>query len=324
MTPAKSIFLLVGDEKFLKEEWLSGIKQRFFKSANTSAADFNLFFAKDIDLSGVLSIARTRPFLGSKRLIVIKNIELLNSPLHREQLLNYAKSPSLDAALVLEADIKEKDFLEDRFLSEIGKFSQVLTFKKLYDANLYNWISKRCILRKKRIESQAIELLKQLKGNDLKNIDEEIEKLSLYVAPRNLITEGDVCQLVGKDITGTVYDMVDAISKSDRNKVLALSLDFQKKDLANSIGLFCWNLRLLLRVKGYLNEGNTAQRIGDRLGLKKFQLEKVVNQAGRLNSSWLKLALSELAEFDLKIKTSGFCDSFLGWQMLLVRLVAEV
>jgi DNA polymerase III subunit delta len=320
------VFLLVGDEEFLKEEWLQNTRQKFFNKENTSSiVDFNIFFANEIDdISSVLSIAKTTPFLADKRLIVIRNIELLKPPSNKERLSNYAKAPFLNTTLVLEAGISQRDFLKDKFLSEIAAFSEVVSFKRLYDANLHGWISKRALLRKKRVDSRGIELLQQLKGNNLKAIDEEIEKLSLYIGERPLITGDDVAHIVGGDVISTVYDIIDALARNDKKRALGLSLNFPKKDLGNSIGLFCWNLRLLLRTKECLNERWPAQKIGNSLGLKKFQLDRALNQAGRLNELWLKSAIAELTEFDLQIKTSGFCDNFLGWQMLLVRLLTSL
>jgi len=313
LAPAGSVFLLIGDERFLKEEWLQDTRQEFFKGNNTpDTPDYSLFFADDAQAADILTIAKTKPFLNPKRLIVIKNIELFDSPVHKEQILNYAKSPSPDSVLILDADISQKDYLKDGFLTELGKLSQVVAFKKLYDANLYNWISKRALLRKKRVEPRACELLKQLKGNNLRAIDEEIEKLSIYAGDKATITEGDVQQLSGRDISGTVYDMIDALARNDKKRALALSFDFQKKDLGSSVGLFCWNLRLLLRVK----EGTA-----NLASLQRFQLERAQDQAARLPLEWLKKALAELTEFDLQIKTSGFPDSFLGWQMVLIRLL---
>jgi len=325
----RCVYLLIGDEEFLKEEWLQATRQKFFSAGGGSATldnknggkrnstpdtpDYSLFFADDAKSpADILAIARTRPFLNPKRLIVIKNIELLDSSAHREQILNYAKSPSVNSVLILDADLSQKDFLKNSFLTELGKLSQVVAFKKLYDANLYSWISKMALLRKKRIEPGASELLRQLKGNNLRAIDEEIEKLSIYVGEKALITEADARQLTGRDISGTVYDMVDALARKDKKRALALSFDFQKRDLGSSVGLFCWNLRLLLRIK----EGTA-----NLASLQKFQLERAQNQALRLPLGWLKKALAELTEFDLQLKTSGFSDSFLGWQMVLIRLL---
>lgn len=320
----KSAFLLVGDEEFLKEEWLKDARAKIFKeNAANAATDYSLFFANEaIDPAEVISTARTKPFLNAKRLIVIKNIDSLRSAAHREQVLDYLKNQSADTILVLEADVKEKDYPADKFLSAAAEFSQVVPFKKLYDANLSGWIVKRALLRNKKIEPAACEFLKQLKGNNLKAIDEEIEKLSLYTDQRQVITQADAQALVGGDKEATVYDLLDAISQKDTGRVLSLSADFDKNDLGGAVGLLCWNLRLLLRTRECRKAGWPAQKIGNTLGLRKFQLDRALLQAKRFKSSWLKKAVSELTEFDLQIKTSALSGPMAAWQMLLVRLLA--
>jgi DNA polymerase-3 subunit delta len=318
----KSVFLLVGDEQFLKEEWLRDARARIFKeNASGALVDYNLFFADDMDPAEAIGIANTKPFLNPKRFIVIKNIESLKSAVCREQILNYLGSPSPDTILALEADVKEKDYPQDRFLSEAAKFSQVVPFKRLYDANLSAWIAKRAFLRKKKIEPAASELLKQLKGNNLRAIDEEMEKLSLYADQRALITRSDVELLTGKDTQGTVYEILEAMNRGDKERVLSLSADFDADELGGAIGLFCWNLRLLLRIKELLRVGLSPQETGNRLNLKKFQLERTLPQTRRFKTSWLKNAISEFTEFDLQIKTGALADSIASWQMLLVRLL---
>ena len=128
-------------------------------------------------------------------------------------------------------------------------------------------------MKKKKAAPRAVELLKELKGNNLKEIDNEIEKLATYAADRPLITAEDVLRLVGSDIISGVSDVLDAIGRNDKERALALSLDFQKKDLGAMAGLFCWNLRQLLRVRDCLKQGWPAQKIMDSLELRKFQID---------------------------------------------------
>jgi len=320
----KSIFLLAGDEEFLKEEWIQKTRQRFVEKAQGSNIDFNLFYAGNTDISGVVSLAKTSPFLAKKRLIVLKNIEALTSSSLQEPLLTYSGSPSSHTVLVLETDTKEKLFPGNKFLSKLGKNSQIVFFKKLYDRNLLNWISRRFLINKKKIAPPALELLKELKGNDLKGIDAEVEKLTTYVGNRPLVTLADVQQLVGNEVASSIYEILDAISQKNQKRALALGLSMQKKDLSNIIGLFCWNLRNLLKVREGLRKGYPLKKISDELELRKFQLDRFVAQAKGLKVAWIKTALLELAEFDLEIKTNSLRGSLFGWQMLLVRLLAAL
>lgn len=324
MQDNKSIFLLAGDEEFLKEEWIQKTRQRFIEKAQGSSIDFNLFYAGNTDISGVVSLAKTPPFLAKKRLIVLKNIEALASSMLQEQLLAYAGSPSSHTVLILETGTKEKLFPGNKFLSKLGKNSQIVFFKKLYDKNLLNWISKRFLINEKKIAPPALELLKELKGNDLKGIDAEVEKLTTYVGSRSIVTLADVQQLVGSEVVSSIYDMLDAISQKNQKKALALGFSIQKKDLNNLVGLFCWNLRNLLQVRECLRKGWPLKKISDALELRKFQLDRFVSQAKGLKIAWIKAALLELAEFDLEVKTSSLRGSLFGWQMLLVRLLVSL
>jgi len=322
---AKSVFLLVGDEDFLKSEWLNRTKKNFFKGSKENCVDYNQFF---VDNSGslpeIISVAKTRPFISNKRFIIARSIEKITSASAREQLLAYAKSPSPDTVLVLELNIRQKDFLGNKYFAELGKFSEVVLFKKLYDRNLANWITKQFIAREKKIEPKAVGLLIQLKGNDLMALDKEIEKLCLYAGARDTVLLKDCELLVGEDIENTVYEMMNAISSTNKDRALALSIDLKKKDMAGIVSLFSWNLRRLLRAKEYLKKGWTRQKISASLGINRYHVERFISNTKTLKASWIKKALSELTEFDLKAKSSGLSDSALEWQMLLVRLLAAL
>ncbi|MCM8781606.1 MAG: DNA polymerase III subunit delta [Candidatus Omnitrophica bacterium] len=326
---SKPVFLLAGDEEFLKEEWLHNTRQRFFKDGGSNF-DCDIFYADIADITGVLDIARTKPFLSKKRLIVLKNVEAITAVSRQEQLLLYARSPSLETILILESGIKEKAFLGEKFFSELGKSSEVIFFKRLYGRNLAEWINKRFLLRKRKITLEAIELLTELKGNNLKMIDEEIEKLVTYVGERSLVTIDDVQRLVGRDIRSNVYNVIDAISRNDKEKVLALTFDFQNfkdDDWSDIVGLFCAQLRKLLKARECLKKRLPLQAIIGTLELNrlnKFQVDTFIKQAKRLKSSWMKTALGELTKFDLRLKTSSLREPLFEWQMLLVRLLASL
>ena len=110
--------------------------------------------------------------------------------------------------------------------------------------------------------------------------------------------------------------MIDALSQDDKTAALTLGLGVQKNDLGNVIGLLCWNLRRILKVREYLKEERPLKKIEGHLDLKRFQVDRFVHQAKRLKSSWIKKSLLELTDLDLKLKTSSLDDSLLGCCLL--------
>jgi len=318
-----SVFLLIGEEPFLKDEWLQKARKEFFKTEKDAESDYYpLRVDGDFDLADVISLAKTQPFLSKKRLIAIRNVEAISSPADRERLLDYIRSPAPHTVLVLDAGLKDKDAAADTFFRRLAESCASIPFKKLYDKRLAQWVAKQCALKKKGIGPQAIELLIQLKGNDLAALAGEIEKLALYAAGKGIVATADVEALVGKDATGTVYEIIDAMSRNDKARALALSLDFKKKELGAVTGLFCWNLRRIVRAKERTLRGWSADKVANSLGVNRFHAERFMSQVKRLKASWLRKALAELTEFDLKLKTAGFPDLACEWQMLMVRLLA--
>lgn len=320
---ARSVYLLSGDEEFLKDEWIRKVRQAAFKDAKDSSADFSLYNSDDVDISELVSAARTQPFLSSKRLIILKSADKLAATSSKEQLLSYVKSPNPSTILILEAGIKDRSFARNAFLAEVSKHADTHFFKRIYDEDLSDWINRQFSAHKKKIAAPAVNLLKELKGNNLTYLAKEIEKLILYAKDEPVITAAHVQELVGRDITGNVSDIIDAMSRNDKKRAMALSLDFQKNDITDAIVLFCWNLRRVLKVRESLKEGWPLEQIGRELDLKKYQLDRFVAQAKKLKTSWLKRALSELAGLDLEVKTSGFGgDVSYGWNMAMVKLLA--
>ncbi len=315
------MYLLAGDEDFLKEEWLRKTRHSLFNNDDDSV-DFSVFYATDADITQVVATARTGPFLAKKRLLVIRNAQDLKSAPQQGAILAYLKNPSLSTILIIEASVKEKDLLRSTFLSAVRKLAEPVMFRKLYDAELAHWMTRRFQAAGKKVSPVALELLKDLKGNDLQALSQEIEKLSVHAGDAPAIRVEDVQELVGRDVTAGVYDIIDAISQDDPKRALVLGLDLPKSDLGNIIGLFCWNLRRLLIVRECLKEGWPPAKIGERLDLRKFQLDRFIPQAQRLRSSWIKKALTDLAALDAKMKTSGLQDTMIGWDMLLVSLTA--
>lgn len=327
--PPQSVYLLVGNEEFLKEEWISAARQKLFKDEPPGAAsmDFSQFRAGgDCNFAAVFDTAKTSPFLAKKRLLVLRDIDsLLGLESAREQLLNYVKTPAAHTILVLDTDIKEKGFPPNNFYKQLGSLASVKTFKKIYDRDLVAWIIRRFALRSKKAEPAAAELLKQLKGNDLRLLDQEIEKLCVHAGKTAPVSKEDVQLLVGNDVLSRVDDLVYAISRNDKRKMTEASFDFQnldKREFGQATGLFCWQLRRILRAREMMKEGRSSNKIASELKIWDRDMEKFLFQCRKLKSSWLKKGIREIAEFDLRIKRGGQSDVFLDWQALLLRLFA--
>ena len=72
----KSIYLLYGEEAFLKKSYKNQLRQAI---VGDDTMNYHYFEGKGIDLKEIISLADTMPFFGEQRLIVIEDSGLFKS-----------------------------------------------------------------------------------------------------------------------------------------------------------------------------------------------------------------------------------------------------
>jgi len=248
------VILLFGSEPFLKEEALDRIK-RTVLSDIPQDINCEVFYSEDTN-NNFLTSLRSFGFFDKQRLVVLKNIEYLSSS-RKNSLIEYIKNPSANTYLVLDSNQTDT---HKGILKDISRYAKSIQCNKLSTISLYNWINKRLTLYKKTINKDALELLVELKGSDLRSLASELDKLALYNDQNIVITKDTVEALVGSSITHSVFELVDAINSRNCQKALRIahSLTKSKKREVEIIGALGWQFKRLWMLKGQLNNFDLA------------------------------------------------------------------
>ncbi|MDI6605688.1 MAG: hypothetical protein QME65_00870 [Candidatus Omnitrophota bacterium] len=119
------VYLFVGEDSLSKDAQLKKIKEQFLAKG---LEDFNLdiLYAGDTTLKGLQERLLCLPSAGSKRLILIKQIEDLGNEL-KGFILGYIKKPNPQVILVLDALRQDR---RDLFLNTLIRFAKVFRFKE--------------------------------------------------------------------------------------------------------------------------------------------------------------------------------------------------
>ena len=115
------------------------------------------------------------------------------------------------------------------FYKALGKLARVQVFDKL-DAGRSGWEEEAAgIVRDRaealglRLRGEALELFVQLTGGDSRQIDNELEKLDLYLGPgRREIAVQDVRLMVAASRAGVVFELGNALAARNLSSSLAL------------------------------------------------------------------------------------------------------
>lgn len=235
-----------------------------------------------------------------------------------DALFDYLEHPNPDTILVL---VMESIKLDERkkIVKQLRKNATVLEFPKLTNDELFEYIKKELIKRKKRMRSDVIHSLMEKTSGNVSIIHSELEKLTLYKDQEEEITMEDVNTLVRKVDADNVFDLADAIIQKRTQDILQIYHELiESNQEPIRILIFLANqFRLFYQTKVLKEEGYNIQTIAGMLGVHWYR----VKLASELNISTSKLLgyLEELADLDYGIK-SGTINKELGLELFLIKI----
>jgi DNA polymerase-3 subunit delta len=195
---------------------------------------------------------------------------------------------------------------------------------KLYDlprqSELPGWIQKQVRAKGGTLSSEATSMLAALVGNDLRLLDQELEKLLLYAGERQITTQ-DVRALVSRARQESIFDLVDCVGRRQTDRALRL-LHRMLEDEAVPLyilAMLARQIRILIQAKELGAQGLTRQEMARRLKLHPFVVEKGEAQARNFTMAQLEAAHQRLLQTDWAIKT-GEVEDLVALDMLVVAL----
>jgi DNA polymerase-3 subunit delta len=182
-----------------------------------------------------LDALQTLPFFGGGKLVWLKNANFLadnqvgktNAAIEGiEAILDYVeKQLPPEVKFLLSASLIDK---RRSAYKRITKLADVRTLDKP-DTSRTGWEDEVIPLVERRarelgitFETDAVEMLVQLAGEDTRQLDSEVEKLSLYLGERTRVTAEDVRIMVPLNRAGVVFELGNAIGKRDLRRALEL------------------------------------------------------------------------------------------------------
>lgn len=322
----QSNYLLIGKEAFLMQETVQLIEDAALLDEER---DFNLsiYDMEETEVEIAIEDAETLPFMGERRVVIIKNPIFLTSEKkkgkieHRvDKLEQYMNSPAPYTILILLAPYEKLDERK-KITKLIKKQSVVIEMNALSDQETIKWITS--IAEKEAIyfSQEAVEELMLLTSSDLMNMFQEIKKLSTYVGEGGSITPDTVKLLVARSLEQNIFDLIDHVIHRRSKEALQIFYDLLKnnEEPIKILSLLVNQFRLLLHVKELSNTGYGQQQIAATVKVHPFRVKLALQQAKLFKAEELAQILINLAEADYEMKT-GKKDKQLLLELFLLKL----
>jgi DNA polymerase-3 subunit delta len=337
------VVLLSGQDSFLRERCREQIIEATVDPASRQWAVEHYSAAQE-DFAAVLGRARMMPMLATRQVIILSDLEEIDSEPESEgsESGKTAKdSRKADAAALLEEYISEPApftvlVLEAVKLDKRTRLSKLLSQKAIEisaelpeDPKDPNVRLEAAVRTTKQmvsqqggsIEDEAAEELADLCNCDLALIRTEITKLLTYGGAEKKISTAEVEALVVSERKYDVWELADVMVAGDRARALKF-LDKLIRDGEQTpamVGALAWMFRKLLEVQD-LPRGISPWEATGRLQMRANQAQMALRQAPKIPRAQLIKGLQALYEADSRLK-SGARDDRAVMEFLLTEIM---
>ncbi|MFA6131991.1 MAG: DNA polymerase III subunit delta [Patescibacteria group bacterium] len=308
------VILVYGDDAFRVQEKVMELRSAFVKKFDPTGLNLSIFpDAKTgkMDPTEVIRSAMSFPFLAERRMVIARDM-IASSKKETDWVDNLDKVPA-SSILVFWETLEPKELERKPLFKKLEKISEIhfYPFPKLEGAALSKWTSQRIVGYESTIAPEALRALIERAGEDLWQLDGEIQKLVAY-ADGEQITKEMVDKLVRASFDSNIFALMDAVSSHKAAQVLQLLEEERASGAADGyiFSMLLRQVRILLGVRLVMEENPrfNQNEIASALDLHPYVAGKAVQQARNISADKLRQVHDMLYTFDSGMKTGRYTD----------------
>jgi DNA polymerase III subunit delta len=294
------LYLFHGDEDLLIDETIGTIISR---ALDESARSFNLDIlgGPETDARTVLALVSAYPMMSERRVVVIRDCEKLPG---RDQMVPYFEQPLASTILVL---VTRKPDNRQKYFKALQPSAVVVEFRQLYENEIPGWIGKRITAQGKTASQEVCQLLGTYLGRSLREIQQEIDKLFLFVGERQTITVDDVTAVVGNSRNANIFELQRAIGTGDLGRSLSVvsQMIASGESAVGMIVMLSRYIQKLWLLQEHMKSISNEFQLASALGVSPAFIREYIGAARRYSSAHLESCFSALVEADSALKSGG-------------------
>lgn len=313
----KRVYLIYGEEKYL----VRSMKERFIKGVvkEGDTLNFSRFAGKDCNAKQVIDLAETMPFLAEYRVLLLEDTNWFKTA--NEDMASYVESiPENTVLIFVESEVDKRN----KLYKQVKAHGYICECNRMNHADLTKWILVRFKKENKNITKENMNYLLEKLGEDMDNINSELEKLISYTWGREVIEKEDIDNVCISEITGKIFEMVDAMGNKNQKKALELYYDLIAVREAPMRILFMLTrqFHIMYQIKELSQKGAANSEIAAKAGLAPFIVNKTMKQCRNFTQGALRKALNDCLKMEEAVKQGNMNDK-MAVEMILVKYSAH-
>ena len=327
-----ALYVVGGDDGWLRQQTMRRLAAHHL-GEKPAPFRFRRFDGRTATAGQVVSATRTVSFSGGPVVLIESGLRIAQPPASATGLagvmLGLVESPPGRAVIVLEwernPDRRRKDW--KALVAALGDAvsrgaTYVLDCDPPPPARMIAWIRRTARERGLNLPEQGAELLYERFGRELRQQVNEIEKLALYAGDGGggEVSLEDMERVLGGGSVQDRFRFTDSLQEGRTGTALA-SLDLLLRDGESPQALMALLYRLVTQIQlAQTHRGD--EPLAETLRVPRRVADDLARAARRFSAAELRAMLRQLAEMDLRMKTTRIPDRT-ALSALALLLVAE-
>ncbi len=295
------LYYFWGPEKWLIDEAVKRIEE---KALLPATRDFNreILEAGETSPESILDSLQAFPVRSPRRVVVIRQADLIwkKTP---QPFLDYFQNPNPQTCAVF---IGERADLRTRFFQALEQKGITVPFYPPFEKDLFRWTHTQAEQLGYSLTEDAVTLLVERIGANLRDIQGELQKLALGKAPGERVGEKDVLALIGDTRSESPFELSQAVGRlSPRESLRLLHKNLQQGESPVLLfSLLVRQMRLIRRAGTLRAEGLRKREIEGKLRIHPRNAESFWRQAESFSPSRLESLWKTTLRTDQRLKLS--------------------
>ncbi|MCQ2524339.1 MAG: DNA polymerase III subunit delta [Lachnospiraceae bacterium] len=324
----RNVYLFFGDEAFNRNSYKNYLVRKLVAEGDN--LNYSYFEGSKTDMSEVIGLMETMPFMADHRVIVVENSgwfakgssddesnEGKRKGKESDGLLSAIENISEDVVVIFS---EEKADQRSKLFKAISKAGICENCEKLTPEAASMQVARFAKKEGKLIRSSTAEYLVNEVGCDLYTLYMEVNKLACWCLERDEITISDIDEVCTHQVNNKIFDMVSAIGNHRQKEALKLYYDLLtlRESPFHILTLITRQYNQMLEVKSLLNAEFGPRAIAEKLGSPDWLVKKISASVSGFSKKKIKRCLEACAKADEDIKSGNISDA-LSIELLIIE-----
>lgn len=306
MPPLKNIFFFHGPDTFSSTEKTNHWQKQFIEKYG----EFNIsnFQGQNLDFGTFKSEAFSLPFGSKLRLVIIKNL-LSQGKTNTQKAIaeEISNIPDHTIAIFLETAKVDK---RTSLYKKLTKTATTEEFTAPEKQELTKWIQGRLAHHNKNLQTtvsidfQTTNYLAALVGNNLHQLNQELQKLALLCEHRPMTT-ADIKATTTPNFSESIFKLTDALGTKNLQKSLKIlhDLNASGEEITRTFYMIVRQFRIIIQIQQLQQQGLTQKEIASALKLHPFVVKNTLPQTRNFQAAELKRIYNQILEIEIALKS---------------------